>query len=61
MIQHKALASDILVGVSTLASVAAWQEQIDWSLRILGSLVAIAAGLYSIYLHRQRIKRSARP
>lgn len=61
MMPHKAIASDILVGVSTVASIAAWQEQLDWTLRIVGSLVAIGAGIYSIYLHRQRLKRSGRP
>lgn len=53
--------SDSLAAISTIASIAAWQEQFDWGVKVLASLVAIVAGLYSIYLHRQRIKRTGRP
>ncbi len=45
---------DVLSGVSTVAAVAAWQEQFDWYLKILASAVAIAAGLYSIYGRRKK-------
>jgi len=40
--------SDILAVVSASSSIAAWQEQLDWALRIIASLLAITAGIYSI-------------
>ena len=61
MITQKAIVCDALAFCSSLATIAAWQEQVDWAFKILASLVAIAAGCYSIYLHRQRIKRTGRP
>lgn len=61
MIAQKSFICDSLAAVSSLATIAAWQEQLDWSFKVLASLVAIVAGLYSIYLHRQRIKRTGQP
>lgn len=61
MIAQKTFICDSLAAVSSLATIAAWQEQFDWGVKVLASLVAIVAGLYSIYLHRQRIKRTGRP
>lgn len=51
------IGSDILAMVSATSSIAAWQEQIDWGLRILASLLAIAAGVYSIMVRYRRHKR----
>jgi len=45
---------DLLAVVSATSSIAAWQEQMDWSLRILASILAICAGLYSIYTRYKR-------
>lgn len=42
------LGSDILAVVSASSSIAAWQEQLDWALKIVASLLAIFAGIYSI-------------
>lgn len=61
MIAQKTIICDSLAGISALGTIAAWQEQLDWGFRVTASLVAIGAGLYSIYLHRQRIKRTGRP
>lgn len=49
--------SDVLAMVSATSSIAAWQEQLDWALRIVASLLAIAAGVYSIVVRYRRIKR----
>lgn len=35
--------------VSGASAVAAWQEQFEWTVRIGAGLVAILAGLFSIY------------
>jgi hypothetical protein len=43
--------------VSASSSIAAWQEQLDWALRILASVLAIAAGVYSIVVRYQRNKK----
>lgn len=51
------IGSDVLAMVSATSSIAAWQEQIDWGLRILASLLAIAAGVYSIMVRYRRHKR----
>ena len=40
--------SDVLAVVSASSSIAAWQEQLDWMLKIIASLLAISAGIYSI-------------
>ena len=49
--------SDVLAMVSATSSIAAWQEQIDWGLRILASLLAIAAGVDSIVVRYRRAER----
>lgn len=49
--------SDVLAMVSATSSIAAWQEQLDWALRIAASLLAIAAGVYSIMVRYQRSKK----
>jgi hypothetical protein len=51
------IGSDVLAMVSATSSIAAWQEQIDWGLRILASILAIAAGAYSIMVRYRRNKR----
>lgn len=51
------IGSDVLAMVSATSSIAAWQEQLDWALRILASLLAIAAGIYSIVVRYRRHKR----
>ena len=55
--QTRQIGSDVLAMVSASSSIAAWQEQIDWGLRILASLLAIAAGVYSIVVRYKRNKR----
>lgn len=49
--------SDVLAMVSATSSIAAWQEQLDWALRIAASLLAIAAGVYSIMVRYRRSKQ----
>jgi hypothetical protein len=49
--------SDVLAMVSATSSIAAWQEQLDWALRIVASLLAIAAGIYSIVVRYRRKQR----
>lgn len=55
----KAHISDILAIISGGSAITAWQEQLDWTLRIVASLVAIAAAVYSIS-HRSK-KLNANP
>jgi hypothetical protein len=45
--------SDFLAGVSVLGAITAWQEHLDWAVKITAGLVAIAAGLLTIW-HRMR-------
>lgn len=49
--------SDILAMVSATSSIAAWQEQLDWGLRILASLLAISAGVYSIMVRYRKLRK----
>lgn len=51
------IGSDVLAMVSATSSIAAWQEQLDWALRIAASLLAIAAGIYSIMVRYRRSKQ----
>jgi len=53
--------SDILAVVSASSSIAAWQEQLDWALRIIASLLAITAGVYSIISRRKSRNKSSNP
>ncbi len=55
--QGRQVGSDVLAMLSASSSIAAWQEQLDWALRILASLLAIAAGVYSIVVRYRRTKR----
>ena len=55
--QTRQIGSDVLAMVSASSSIAAWQEQLDWALRILASLLAIAAGVYSIVVRYKINKR----
>lgn len=41
-----------LFAISSGSSIAAWQEQLDWSLRIMAALVAITAGVCAIIKSR---------
>jgi hypothetical protein len=55
--QGRQIGSDVLAMVSASSSIAAWQEQLDWALRIMASLLAIAAGVYSIVVRYRRKHR----
>lgn len=46
--------SDLLAVASGVSTITAWQEQLDWSLRILAALIAIAAGSVALW---QRLKK----
>ena len=51
--------SDVLAVISASSSIAAWQEQLDWALKIIASLLAIFAGIYSIWARlKKREKKS---
>lgn len=56
-VQARQIGSDVLAMVSATSSIAAWQEQLDWALKILASLLAITAGVYSIVVRYRRTKR----
>ena len=51
--------SDVLAVVSASSSIAAWQEQLDWVLKIFASLLAISAGIYSIISRRKSRNKSS--
>lgn len=51
--------SDVLAVVSASSSIAAWQEQLDWVLKIIASLLAISAGVYSIISRRRSRNKSS--
>lgn len=53
-IHSRQIGSDVLAMLSATSSIAAWQEQLDWALRIVASLLAIAAGVYSIMVRYRR-------
>jgi len=53
--------SDVLAVVSASSSIAAWQEQLDWVLKIIASLLAISAGVYSIISRRKSRNKSSNP
>jgi hypothetical protein len=55
--QSKQIGSDVLAMISATSSIAAWQEQLDWALKILASILAIAAGVYSIAVRYRRDKK----
>lgn len=50
--------ADFLALAAGGSSILSWQEQLDWGLRVLATLVAIAAGAISIY---HRLKKPAAP
>lgn len=54
------LNSDFFAIISLGSSIAAWQEQLEWGLKILAALVAIVAGVITIY-QRLRHRRAPRP
>ena len=53
------IVSDVLAVVSASSSIAAWQEQLDWMLKIIASLLAISAGVYSIISRRKSRNKSS--
>jgi len=55
--QSKQIGSDVLAMISATSSIAAWQEQLDWALKILASILAIAAGVYSIAVRYRRDRK----
>jgi hypothetical protein len=55
--QSKQIGSDVLAMISATSSIAAWQEQLDWALKIFASLLAIAAGVYSIAVRYRRDRK----
>ena len=57
----RSVISDVLAVVSASSSIAAWQEQLDWVLKIIASLLAISAGVYSIISRRKSRNKSSNP
>jgi len=55
--QTRQVASDLLAMISASSSIAAWQEQLDWMLKIIASLLAIVAGTYSIIVRYKNLKK----
>lgn len=51
---------DVLAVLSGGGTLAAWQEQLDWGLRVAASVVAIVAGVLSLYWHfrTRRLRRT---
>ena len=56
---HSALA-DMFFAISSVATIGAWQEQFEWGLRIIATIIAIIAGIMSLIHHRSRNKRGGR-
>jgi uncharacterized membrane protein len=56
MPSHPALAALPGFCVSALATLTAWQSEVEFWLRIAATLVAISAGLVSIYVALRRKK-----
>lgn len=54
MTPRTAIISDILALTSISSSIATWQEQLDWTLRMILAVVGIIAGSIAIY---QRLKK----
>ncbi len=46
--------ADLLAVLSGSATITAWQTQLDWTLRVLAAIVAIIAGVVTIW---QRLKK----
>lgn len=61
MSHPRSVISDVLAVVSASSSIAAWQEQLDWVLKIIASLLAISAGVYSIISRRKSRNKSSNP
>ena len=57
---HRLAFIDILAVVSGGTALAGWQEQLDWALRVGAAIVAIAAGLTSLYFHFRKRRANAR-
>lgn len=51
----KFYSSDILAVISGASTIAAWQEQLDWSLKIIASITAIVAAIYSILIRKKNV------
>lgn len=51
----------ITASISAVSALAAWQEQLDWGLRIIASLMATVAGAMAVHdwLKRRAEKRAA--
>lgn len=54
----KYYSSDVLAVISGASTIAAWQEQLDWTLRILASITAITAAIYSILIRKKSVNAS---
>ena len=50
-------ASDGFALISGILSLASWQDQLDWGLRIIATLIAIAAGSVALY-HRLKKRKN---
>lgn len=59
MSHPRSVISDVLAVVSASSSIAAWQEQLDWMLKIIASILAISAGVYSIISRRKSRNKSS--
>ena len=47
------------LSTSFIAAIGAWQEQLDWLLRIIASIIAIGAGICSIYFAKKRAEKQS--
>lgn len=56
-IRAHCILADVYFLFSGAATITAWQEQLEWGLRILAAVVAICAGLASLRHHRRRNRR----
>jgi hypothetical protein len=50
--------ADIFAVIAGGSSIAAWQEQVEWWLKIAAAVVAIVAGLASISYHLKARRKS---
>ena len=56
--RFQALLADVFAIIAGGSSIAAWQEQVEWWLKILAAIVAIVAGLASISYHLKSRRKS---
>lgn len=55
--KHLNPSSDFLAAIAATGALAGWQENLDWALRVVASLIAITAGSIALYKQLRKKKR----